>query len=143
MPSRLCNALNTFMISTNHILKPVIDKFVVIYFDDILIYGNSNVEHLSHLKVVFQSLHDNKLYLNLKKCDFTSPKLIFLSFIINQFGIKTDPIEVYAIKDWQPLRIITKVRSFHGLAIFFKRSIKGFNTITRPIIDYMKKKNFH
>lgn len=91
---------------------------MVVYFDDIFIYNKIKAYHLTHLEHVFIVLQHNKLYLNLKKCDLISSELLFLDFMVNKEGIKTDPMKFQAIKNWKTLSPITKVRHFHGLATF-------------------------
>nr|XP_048331650.1 uncharacterized protein LOC125422973 [Ziziphus jujuba var. spinosa] len=120
MPFGLCNALSTFMRLMNQVLKPFIGHFVVVYFDDILIYGRFEEDHLFQMKQVFQTLRDNKLYLTIQKCEFFTDKLLFLGFIISKEGIHTDPKNIQAILDWPQPQNVTELRSFHGLATFYR-----------------------
>lgn len=122
----------------NHVLKPVIGKFVVVYFHYTLIYGQLVEGYLDQLQHVFWILHDNKLYLNLKKCDFMSTELIFWCFVINQFGIKIDPLKEHAIQNWKTPTSIIEVRNFNGLATFYRRFIQNFSIIAGPITDCLK-----
>ena len=100
----------------NEVLKPFCSTYVVVYFDDILIYSRNQTEHLGHLREAFLTLREHKLYLNLQKCDFISTKLLFLGFVVSSKGISTDPKKVEAINSWPNPKSVTKLRSFLGLA---------------------------
>ncbi|GKD99949.1 transposon ty3-I gag-pol polyprotein [Tanacetum coccineum] len=149
MPFGLSNAPSTFSRLMNQVLKPFIGSFVVVYFDDILIYSKSEKEHLRHLREVLIALREvlialceNKLYINLKKCNFLTDKLLFLGFIITSHGIRVDEDKVRAIREWPKPQGISEVRSFHGLATFYRRFIRNFSTIMAPITRCMKKGKF-
>ena len=116
-----------------HVLQPIIGKFLVFYFDDILIYSQSKEENLAHLRQVFLTLREAKLYINLKKCSFMQTHVIFLGFIVSEHGISADPKKVRVIREWHEPQSITETRSFHGLASFCRRFIRGFSTIMAPI----------
>ena len=88
MPFKLSNALSTFTRLMDQVFKPFLGKFIVVYFDDILIYSSSEAEHLQHLRNVFTVLQANELYINLRKCNFMTTSLIFLRFIISSQGIE-------------------------------------------------------
>jgi hypothetical protein len=138
MPFGLSNAPSTFMRLMNHVFKPFMGKFVVVYFDDILVYSKSEEEHLEHLQHVFQTLQEQKLYVNLKKCRFFTNSLIFLGYVVSKEGIMMDPSKVEAIISWPIPKSIHDIRSFHGLASFYRRFIKGFSTIIAPITECLK-----
>lgn len=142
MPFGLSNAPSTFMRVMNQVLRPFIGKFVVVYFDDILIYSTSRDDHLHHLREVLTVLKENKLYLNLKKCTFITSSLVFLGYVVSADGIHVDQEKVRAIRDWPTPTTITEVRSFHGLATFYRRFIKDFSTIVAPITECMKRGKF-
>ena len=138
----LSNAHSTFMRVMTHVLQPFISKFLVVYFDDILIYNQSKEEHLKHFRQVFLTLQEDKLYVNLKKCSFMQPHVLFLGFIVSEHEISVDPKKVRVIREWPEPKSITDTRSFHGLASFYGRFIKGFSTIIAPIIECLKNKDF-
>jgi hypothetical protein len=138
MPFGISNAPSTFMRLMNHVFKPFMGKFVVVYFDDILVYSKSEEEHLEHLQHVFQTLQEQKLYVNLKKCRFFTNSLIFLGYVVSKEGIMMDPSKVEAIISWPIPKSIHDIRSFHGLASFYRRLIKGFSTIIAPITECLK-----
>ncbi|XP_062005885.1 uncharacterized protein LOC133723069 [Rosa rugosa] len=142
MPFGLSNAPSTFMRLMNQVLRPFIGSFVVVYFDDILIYSRTKEEHLVHLKQVLGALQENKLYINLKKCTFCTSKLLFLGFVVGEEGIQVDEEKVRAIREWPAPKIASEVRSFHGLATFYRRFAKNFSTITAPITECLKKGKF-
>nr|GFA32789.1 transposon Ty3-G Gag-Pol polyprotein [Tanacetum cinerariifolium] len=142
MPFGLSNAPSTFSRLMNQVLKPFISSFVVVYFDDILIYSKSEKEHLKHLREVLIALSQNKLYINLKKCNFLTDKLLFWGFVITFHGIRVDEDKVRAIREWPKPQGISEVRSFHGLATFCRRFIRNFSTIMALITWCMKKGKF-
>ena len=122
-----------------HVLQPLIGKFLVVYFDDILIYSQSKEYHLAHLRQVFLTLREVKLYVNLKKCSFMQPHVLFLGFIVFEHGILAHLEMVRVIREWPEPQSIIETRSFHGLASFYKRFIRAFSTIMAPITKYLKK----
>ena len=96
-----------------------IGRFVVVYFDDILVYSKNLNEHINHLHCVLAILRKEKLYANLKKCFFCMDKIVFLSYLVSVKGIEVDKEKVKATKEWPTPKSITEVRSFHGLASFY------------------------
>ena len=139
MPFGLTNAPSTFMRLMNHVLRAFIGKFVVVYFDDILIYSKNLEDHLIHLKFVLDVLRKERLFANLKKCTFCTDKLVFLGFVVSARGIQIDEEKVRAIQDWPSPTSVSKVRSFHGLASFYRRFVKDFSSIAAPITEVIKK----
>ena len=139
MPFGLSNAPSTFMRLMNEVLKEFIGKFVIVYLDDILIYSQSKEEHIRHLKYVLQKLHQEKLLVYMKKCTFMKKELVYLGFVVSDEGLKMDPEKVKAITDWPTPRNVFEVRSFHGLASFYRKFIRNFSKINAPIIDTIKK----
>ena len=142
MPFGLSNAHSTFMRMMTQVLRPFMGKFVVVYFNDILIYSKSKEQHLDHLKQVCSTLRRESLYANLKKCSFFTDNVIFFGFVVLSKGVSTDPQKVKVIVDSPELKNIHEVRSFHGLATFCRCFIRGFSTIMAPITDCMKQGEF-
>nr|XP_029148743.1 uncharacterized protein LOC114925331 [Arachis hypogaea] len=135
MPFGLTNVPNTFMCLMNNVLREFLGKFVVVYFDDILIYSTCLNNHLSHVSAVLGVLRKEKLYANLKKCTFCIDRVIFLGFVMSASGIEVDEEKVKAIHEWPMPKNAFDVRSFHGLAGFYKRFIKKFSTIAAPLTE--------
>ena len=129
MPFGLSNAPGTFMRFMNHILKPCIGNFVVVYFDDILIYSKNSMEHLEHLRQLFSILREQRIFVNCKKCDFYADGIIFLGYVVTKDGIEMDRSKIEAITNWPTPSSIHDVRSFHGLVSFYRRFIRGFSSI--------------
>jgi hypothetical protein len=114
----------------------------VVYFDDILIYSKTKEEHFDHLIQVCTTLRKASLFANVKKCSFFTDQVVFLGFIVSWKGVSANPQKVQAIVDWPEPKTIHEVRSFHGLATFYRCFIKGFSTIMSPITDCLKQSEF-
>jgi hypothetical protein len=138
MPFGLSNAPSTFMRLMNHVFKPFIGLFVVVYFVDILVYSKSQQDHMEHLYQVFQTLRKQKLYVNLKKCHFLTDSLVFLGYVVSAEGIKMDPSKIEAIISWPVPKSLHDIRSFHGLASFYHHFIRSFSSIIAPITECLK-----
>ncbi|KAH9686841.1 hypothetical protein KPL70_014533 [Citrus sinensis] len=138
MPFGLSNAPSTFMRVMNHVLRPFIGKFVVVYFDDILIYSTSHELHLQHLREVLSALRAASLYTAVKKYIFLTEKVLFLGYVVSKDGISIDQSKVDAIRDWSQPTTLFATRSFHRLASFYRQFIPHFSTIMAPITDCMK-----
>ncbi|KAK1558179.1 hypothetical protein QYE76_027154, partial [Lolium multiflorum] len=139
MPFGLTNAPSTFMRLMNEVLRAFIGRFVVVYFDDILIYSKSLEDHLDHLRVVFNALRDARLYGNLEKCTFCTNRVAFLGYVVTAQGIEVDPAKIEAIESWPQPKTVTQVRSFLGLAGFYRRFVKDFGSIAAPLNELTKK----
>lgn len=142
MPFGLSNAPSTFMRVMNQALRPFIGRFVVVYFNDILIFSSTMSQHLEHLRDVLKVLRQEKLFAALKKCEFGVSEVLFLGYVVSATGLKVDPKKIEAIASWPIPTTLTETRSFHGLASFYRRFVPNFSTITAPITDCMKGSSF-
>ncbi|GJW15419.1 putative reverse transcriptase domain-containing protein [Tanacetum coccineum] len=139
MPFGLTNAPAVFMDLMNRVCKPYLDKFVIVFIDDILIYSKNKKEHEEHLRTILELLKE-ELYAKFCKCEFWIPKVQFLGHMINSEGIHVDPAKIESIKDWVSPKSPTEIRQFLGLAGYYIRFIKGFSKIAKPITKITQKK---
>ena len=142
MPFGFSNAPSTFMRVMTHVLQPFIDKFLVVYFDDRLMYSQSKERRLEHLRQVFLTIPEAKLYVNLKKCSFMQPYVLFLGFIVSEHDISVDSEKVRVIREWLEPKSVIETCSFHGLTSFYRRFIRRFITIMAPITECLKNMEF-
>ena len=138
MPFGLSYAPSTFMRLMNEVMRPFTGKFVVVYFDDILIYSRSSVEHKVHLHAVCAKLQAEKLFANVNKCAFLRSSVTFLGFVVSAKGIAIDPGKTAAIWNWPTPKTPFEVQSFHGLAQFYRRFVKDFSSLAAPLTDLLK-----
>ncbi|GKB55373.1 putative reverse transcriptase domain-containing protein, partial [Tanacetum coccineum] len=127
MPFGLTNAPAVFMDLMNRVCKPYLDKFVIVFIDDILIYSKNKQEHEEHLKLILELLKKEELYAKFSKCEFWIPKVQFLGHVIDSQGIHVDPAKIESIKDWASPKSPTEIRQFLGLAGYYRRFIEGFS----------------
>ena len=139
MPFGLTNTPAAFMDLMNMVFRPYLDHFVVVFIDDILVYSRDGHEHGQHLKIVLQTLREKKLYAKLGKCDFWLKEVSFLGHIVSTKGIRVDPAKIEAVVNWKPPRSVTKVRSFLGLAGYYRIFVKGFSVIASSITKSLRK----
>ena len=139
MPFGLTNAPATFMDLMNRVFRPYLDQFVVVFIDDILVYSKDAQEHEHHLRIVLQTLRENKLFAKLSKCDFWLKEVSFLRHIVSAVGIRVDPMKIEAIVNWKPPRNVTEVRSFLGLAGYYRRFVQGFSVIASSLTRLLRK----
>ncbi|GJU59679.1 putative reverse transcriptase domain-containing protein [Tanacetum coccineum] len=133
MPFGLTNAPAVFMDLMNRVCKPYLDKFVIVFIDDILIYSKNKQEHEEHLKLILELLKKEELYAKFSKCEFWIPKVQFLGHMIDSEGIHVDPAKIESIKDWASPKSPTEIRQFLGLAGYYQRFIEGFSKIAKPM----------
>ena len=123
LPFGLCNAPATFMAMMNDVLRPYLDKFVLCFLDDILIYSKSRAEHLHHLQMVLSTLLQYHLHLQLKKCSFGKDSVLFLGHIVSQAGISVDPAKIEAVQKWPTPTNLKEIRAFLGFANYYRRFV--------------------
>ena len=133
MPFGLTNAPAVFMDLMNRMCKPYLDKFVIVFIDDILIYSKSKSAHEQHLRQILGLLKDEKLYAKFSKCELWLKEVQFLGHIISEKGIHVDPTKIKTIKNWNTPKSPTEVRSFLGLAGYYRRFILNFSKIALPL----------
>ena len=138
LPFGLTGAPATFMHAMNDSFKDYLDKFVVVYLDDILIYSRTKEEHLQHIRLVLERLRQQKYYAKLKKCEFMKNELDFVGYVVSADGVKVQPSKVKHIEDFPPPTNTTDLRRFHGIALFYRRFIANFAAITAPLTDLLK-----
>jgi hypothetical protein len=133
MPFGLTNAPNTFMRLMNGVLRPFIGLFVVVYFDDILIYSKSMEDHLKHLSVVFDALRTARLFANMDKCIFCTQRVSCFGYVVTPQGIEVDSSKIAAIQEWPTPTTVTQIQSFLGLASFYCGFVHDFSSIAAPL----------
>ena len=139
MPFGLCNTPATFQRIMNHLLWDSLDEFVLVFLDDILIYSRTKEEHLQHIRTVLKKLQDEKFYGRLKKCDFFKKEVEYLGFDVGEYGLKPSLSKIKVILEWPTPQSITDVRSFLGLANFYRKFVRWFSEIAAPMTNLTKK----
>lgn len=135
----LTNAPATFMCLMNSVFHQYLDKFVLIFIDDILIYSRNIKEHEEHLRIVLQTLREHQLYGKFSKCDFYKEQIQYLGHIITKEGIVVDPEKIKTIMEWPTPKDVADIRYFMGLAGYYRQFVEGFSRIAYPITSLQKK----
>ena len=139
MPFGLTNAPAAFMDLMHRVFRPYLDKFVIVFIDDILIYSKSKEEHTEHLRITLQTLQEKKLYAKFSKCEFWLKEVAFLGHIVSVEGLKVDPKKIEAVMQWEQPKTPTEVRSFLGLAGYYRKFMEGFSKIAAPLTRLTQK----
>ena len=139
MPFGLSGAPATFQKAMNTTLSPLLRKCVLVFFDDILIYSKSYEEHLEHVKLVLQLLARDHWQVKLSKCIFAKRQVSYLGHVISQEGVSTDPSKVQAILRWPIPANVKELRGFLGLAGYYRKFVKHFGVIAKPLTELLKK----
>ncbi|XP_058726547.1 uncharacterized protein LOC131597904 [Vicia villosa] len=139
MPFGVSNAPGVFMEYMNRIFHSYLNKFIVVFINDILIYSKSEEDHTEHLRIALQVLKDNKLFAKFSKCEFWLETVSFLGHVISGDGIAVDPSKISAVLQWEPPKTVTKIRSFLGLAGYYRGFIEGFSNLALPLTQLTRK----
>ncbi|GJW24063.1 putative reverse transcriptase domain-containing protein [Tanacetum coccineum] len=123
----------------NRVCKPYLDKFMIVFIDDILIYSKNKEEHEGHLKLILELLKKEELYAKFSKCEFWIPKVQFLGHVIDSKGIHVDPVKIESIKDLASPKSPTEIRQFLGLVGYYRRFIEGFSKIAKFVTKLTQK----
>jgi hypothetical protein len=134
----LTNALSHFTYLMNSVFMPEMDKFVVVFIDDILIYSKNEEEHALHLRIILTRLREHQLYAKFSKCAFWLEEIQFLGHMLSANGIAVDPSKVKDILEWKPPTTLHQVRSFLRLAGYYRRFILDFSKLVKPITSLLK-----
>jgi hypothetical protein len=127
------NALAYFMYLTNKVIMEYLDKFVVVFIDDILVYSEAEEKDEEHLRLVFEKLRANQLYTKFTKCKFWLTQVAFLGHVISAEGVSVDPCKVRDVFNWKPPTDVSEIHSFHGLAGYYRRFIQDFSKVAKSM----------
>jgi hypothetical protein len=142
MPFGLCNAPTTFQALMNDVLRPFLRRFVLVFFDNILIYSASWADHLRHLRAVFTILQQHRLFVKRSKCAFGERSIAYLGHVISDAGVAMDPAKVQAVSAWPQPRSARAVRGFLGLAGYYRKFVQDYDSIAAPLTALLKKDGF-
>ncbi|GBG81923.1 hypothetical protein CBR_g34105 [Chara braunii] len=139
MPFGLTNTPATFQHSMNDVFRSWLDRFVVVYLDDILVFSRTLQEHEGHLRQVLEKLREANFKINAKKCEWAKTQVLYLAHVLDGDDIKPEDNKIAAIRDWPTPRTLTELRSFLGLANYYRKFVKNFSTIVAPLRRLLKK----
>ncbi|GJU65015.1 transposon ty3-G gag-pol polyprotein [Tanacetum coccineum] len=142
MPFGLTIAPSTFQALMNEVFKAFLRKFTLVFFDDILVYSQTMEEHVTHLQLVLETMREHKLYAKMSKCVFGTTHVEYLGNVISKKGVSTEPNKVRAMQDWPIQTTLKQLRGFLGLTGYYRRFIKGFASLSRPLTQLLKKNAF-
>lgn len=142
MPFGLTNDPSTFHSLMNDISKPYLRRFVLVFFDDILVYSQSLADHVNHLKIVLSTLAKHHLYANKSKCMFAYMEVEYLGRLISGEGVKAGPKKTAAMQQWSTPTDVKALKEFLGLTGYYRKFVQGYGQIVAPLIALLKKDSF-
>jgi hypothetical protein len=142
MPFGLCNAPSIFQSLMNHVFCPFLRHFVLVFFDDILIYSKTCTTHLAHVDRVLHLLSQHQLFLKQSKCAFGASEVEYLGHIVGKAGVRVDPKKIEAMQDWPHLKTLKSLCGFLGLTGYYRKFVKNYGNIVVPLTSLLKKNNF-
>lgn len=143
MPFGLTNAPSSFQGLMNHIFQKHLRKFILVFFNDILIYNKSLEEHLNHLRAAFDLLVQHQLLVKRSKCVFAADRVEYLGHYISAKGVETDPKKIEVVQLWPTPTSVKLLRDFIGLTGYYRRFVKGYGVISKPLTNLLKKYGFN
>lgn len=143
MPFGLCNAPSTFQAAMNNLFQPFLCKFVLVFFDDILVFSSNFPQHMHHLALVFRKLQEGQFFLKMSKCTFGQRRVEYLGHIVSKEGVELEPSKIQAMLDWSVPHSLKSLHGFLGLTGFYRRFIKDYANIAAPLTMLLRKDQFH
>ncbi|XP_026410551.1 uncharacterized protein LOC113305762 [Papaver somniferum] len=127
----------------NDVFQPHLRKFILVFFDDILVYSPDMASHSEHLKITLKTLQEHTLYAKLSKCSFGQPKVEYLGHIITGEGVTADPTKISCMLNWTVPTTLKELRGFLGLTGYYRKFVKGYGIICKPLTEFLKTDNFN
>jgi hypothetical protein len=142
IPFGLCNAPSTFQSLMNHVFRPFLRHFVLVFFDDILIYRKTSTDHLTHVDQVLCLLSQHQLFLKQSKCAFGASKVEYLGHLVGKDGVRVDLKKIEAMQDWPHPKTLKSLNGFLGLIGYYRKFIKNYGKIASPLMTLLEKNSF-